>query len=216
MAPLVAGTLNLTGVTASSSYSTGALTVGGGLGVTGALYTNSTANFAGSVTSAGIISSAAIGINNSAGLTTTQTSINIFNNDATTINFGGLATSGNFGYSSTGSSTTNISTGVAGFPATPYQTLAAVSFAASLTSLFPSLTRISKVSIGVDRFDATPQRTCSSESVARRWSEYKGVEVLWAVMVRTRTSGSTASCANTSGSVVSYHAGLWRIFTSGT
>ena len=135
MASLVAGTLNLTAVTASSSYSTGALTVGGGLGVTGALYTNSTGNFAGSVTSAGIISSAAIGVNNSAGLTTTQTSINIFNNDATTINFGGLATSGNFGYSSTGSSTTNISTGVVGASFTKAVNIGTGSAASSTTAV---------------------------------------------------------------------------------
>ena len=80
--------------TASTNTTTGALVVVGGAGVSGAVYTGSTASIGGNVT-----------ITAGGGLTTSQTTAYVFNETATTINFGAAATTMNVG---SGSGTWNL------------------------------------------------------------------------------------------------------------
>ena len=79
--------------TAASSTTTGALVVSGGVGVAGNLYTGGDVYVQGG------------------DLLTSQTTFNVIDTTATTINFGGAATTLNVGHDGATASTTNIATG---------------------------------------------------------------------------------------------------------
>jgi len=68
-------------------------------------------------------------------IVTNQTSANIFNGTATTVNAFGAATTSNIGYISTGTSTTNISTGVAASTFTKTINIGTASAAGSTTNV---------------------------------------------------------------------------------
>jgi hypothetical protein len=85
---LQAGSALFSNATASSSSTTGALIVTGGAGIGGTLYTGGAASHAGNVA-----------ITSGGGLTTTQTTAYLFNENATTVNMAGAATTFNVGAS---------------------------------------------------------------------------------------------------------------------
>lgn len=86
----VGGNLVAAATTSSSNTTTGALVVQGGVGIAGAIYGGSSANFAGNVN---------LTATNSA-LTTNQTTAFVFNDTATTLNVGSAATALNLGATS--------------------------------------------------------------------------------------------------------------------
>ena len=91
---IIQGNIVAAATTVSTDVNTGALVVKGGAGVSGAVYTGSTASIGGNVT-----------ITAGGGLTTSQTTAYVFNETATTINFGAAATTMNVG---SGSGTWNL------------------------------------------------------------------------------------------------------------
>ena len=83
---VVAGNLVANSGVASTNTTTGAAVISGGVGISGALYTGSTATHAGNVN-----------ITAGGGLTTTQTTGYLFNEATTTLNIGAAATTVNLG-----------------------------------------------------------------------------------------------------------------------
>jgi len=83
------GITQVTNNTASTAYTNGALVVAGGVGIGGAVYTNSTAQVNGNIT-----------VTAGGALVTTQAAGYVFNENATTLNMGSAATTLNMGASS--------------------------------------------------------------------------------------------------------------------
>ena len=93
------GAVSITNNTNSSSTTTGALKVTGGVGIGGKLYVGDTVS-AGAIDATNITASGTLKANNGI-LGTTQTTAYVFNDTATTVNIGGSASTISLGYSGT-------------------------------------------------------------------------------------------------------------------
>ena len=119
-APLTLGSLIVDDTTASTVYTEGSLIAKGGVGIAGALYSNGLANFVGAISSGGLLtgvgltSTGTVAVNASGGITTNQSSFPIANSSATTIDFGGAATTLNLANVATGAQTVNLGTASTG------------------------------------------------------------------------------------------------------
>jgi len=101
------GAVSITDTTNSANTTTGALKVSGGVGVAGNIYLGGGINSVGTIYAGGF--STSTGDVTAQNLLTGNTSANIFNTTATTVNFAGAATTLNIGNSS---GTTNIASAV--------------------------------------------------------------------------------------------------------